>query len=118
MGAVPAVKAPWTQTGGVTAFTRGEAQKFARSILNSQTYRDWLEERVKNKTLHQSTEQMLWHYGYGKPTEHIDLNLSAEEDLSSMSVIELLQRAEDLRKMLEEARALEEAIPAQFKVQP
>jgi hypothetical protein len=55
---------------------------------------------------------------YGKPREVIDLHVEVQEDLSLLSIEELAQRATDLLSQLEEARQLEEAIPAEYRSEP
>ena len=46
-----------------------EGREFARGILGSEEYREWLEARVADKSLAPQLEVMLWHYGFGKPKE-------------------------------------------------
>lgn len=107
---------PWSMVGGATNFTKSEAQRFARQMLQSQTYRDDLERRLLSGTLAPAIETMLWHYAYGKPIEQINLNVSQQEDLSQLSVQELFDRAKKLSDALEEAQQLEAALPTEFKV--
>lgn len=114
--AVPEDPRPWyVGHNGATNFTRGEAQKFARNLLESKDYRESLKERIHTKTLPPAVETMLWHYAYGKPVEQVNLSIGTE-DLSGLSVDELVQRARALQDQLEEVRRLEDAIPAQYKV--
>lgn len=120
---VPSVPPPatpaWSVKGGATPLTRGEAQSFARQLLNSQSYRDSLDRRIKNDSLAAGVEQMLWHYGYGKPVEQVVMTVQpGQEDLSTLPVDELLKRAEQLAEALKDARELEDAIPAKYLVQP
>lgn len=98
--------------GGATALTRGEAQSFARGLLNSQKYRDDLKDRLENRKLAPALEIMLWHYAFGKPVENINLSV-VEEDLSTLSIDELREKMDGLAKQLDEAEALANAIPAQ-----
>jgi hypothetical protein len=51
--------------------------------------------------------------GYGKPRETIDLHVNVEEDLSTLSIEELQQRAQALVDQLADAQALADAIPAE-----
>ena len=61
-------------------------------------------------------ELYLLQLTYGKPREQVDLNLShSTEDLTSLSIEELRERAEQLVNRLAEAEALEEALPAEFR---
>lgn len=93
---------------------RGEAQRRARELLESEDYKASLTRRIKTDSLPAAVETMLWYYAYGKPLESINLNV--KEDLSSLGVDELLRRAKSLSDQLEEAAALEAAIPAEYKV--
>lgn len=123
---VPAPQASQPQTGstspwyigsnGATNFTRHEAQKFARSLLNSQTYRDSLEARMKRHELPPAVEVMLWHYAFGKPVEQVEVKVTTQ-DLSSLSAVELLEKADKLRQELLDAAAAEAAIPAEFRTE-
>lgn len=107
-------KALWNVTGGATQLTRHEAQRFARDILTSQSYRDQLQLRAKNGNLPPAVETMLWHYAYGKPVENVNLNLSqGEEDLSSLSIAELQAKLQRVQDQLQEAQDLSEAIPGE-----
>jgi hypothetical protein len=101
--------------GGATALTRGEGQAFARSILNSQAYRDDLKLRASQGKLAPAVEVMLWHYGYGKPVEQVNINVTpGTEDLASLPIDELHRRALELERYLAEAVQLAEAIPAEI----
>lgn len=114
MGA-PAKTAPWAITSnGVTNFTRGQAQQFARELVTSQVYKDTLQERIKTKTLAPAIEQMLWYYAYGKPIEQVELTVQqGVEDLTQLPLDELTRRARDLATLIEEADGLEKAIDAE-----
>lgn len=107
--AVTPPKAPWyAGSGGVTQFTRAEAQSFARGLLTSSTYREELKSRLEKGSLPPALEQMLWHYAFGKPPEEVSVTVS--DDLSSLSTEQLAQRAEFALRALKEAKALEEAL--------
>lgn len=108
-----AQSAPWSQGHGGTAtnFTRNEAQRWARQILTSVTYRTKLESELLNRTIDPATERMLWHYAFGKPVENIALTVApGVEDLSQLSIEELQSRAQALNEQLAEAIAVSEAI--------
>lgn len=111
--------APWyVGSNGATNFTRHEAQRFARQLLESAEYRRNLEKRVTDGTAPPAIEAMLWHYAYGKPIEQVEIQVSqAHDDLSKLSVEELQQRARDLARQLEEAQQLEDALPGEYRVQ-
>jgi uncharacterized small protein (DUF1192 family) len=97
-------------------YTRHQAQVFARSIIESEQYRQTLRERIVDKSLSAAMEALLWYYAYGKPIEQIQMTVAmGQEDLSTLSLEELQERAASLTKALEDAKALDEAIPAQFK---
>lgn len=56
---------------------------------------------------------------YGKPREHVSLEVSlgaGGEDLSTLSTFELQKRAIALIDELQEVAELEEAIPAEFRI--
>lgn len=109
---------PWTIGAGgtATAFTRHEAQRFCREILESNTYRDNLKLRAEQGTLAPAMESMLWAYAYGKPPDQIKISLEQQADFSSMSTVELAAAAMQLASALQEANDIEEALPAQYKV--
>lgn len=113
----PSGPAPWSiKSSGATLFTRGEAQKFARDLLSSKTYRDSVEDRIAQKTLPPAIEAMLWHYAYGKPVEQVNVNVTQGEDLSTLGIEDLQKRLEEMLDTAKEAAALNDAIPAQYKV--
>lgn len=103
--------------GSATAFTRHEAQKFARGILESQTYRDGLQARAQKGELAPAMEALLWYYAYGKPKEQIEVTVQ-HEDLSSLSHEELLARIDEKRDELLSAAAQKAAIPVEFQTEP
>lgn len=113
-GPVP-TPAPWYQgSSGATVHQRSEVQKFARTLLESQDYRDSLARRIKSDSLSAAVETMLWYYAYGKPVEHVVVT-PGQVDLSTLSIDDLQKMAKTLTEQLEEAKALNDAIPAQFK---
>lgn len=109
-----ALQQPWHQGhNGATNFTRGEAQAFARKLVNSQSYRDSLERRITADKLAPAVECMLWHYAWGKPIEQVNVTVSpGTEDLTNLPLDELYKRAAALAVQLEETAALAAAIPA------
>lgn len=110
---------PWYvghAANSTTVYTRREAQSFARGLLTSTAYRDSLEKRLLAGDLPPAVESMLWHYAFGKPIEQVEVSMrQAEQDLSRLSMQELLEKADQLRDALLEAAATEAAIPAEFK---
>lgn len=118
MDDIPCVRKPWEMgNAGATRFTRGEAQRFARGILQSDAYRQSLEARAARGELPAAVETMLWHYGFGKPVEHVAVaTASAQTDLSALSSCELRQMMEGLAEKARDIEAVEATIPAEFKV--
>lgn len=109
--ASPQQKQPWTLQGGATVYSRAEAQRFAREIVESESYRTTVQDRAAKGTLPPAIEAMLWYYAYGKPLEQLSLTVQSE-DLSSLSLEELQQRAKTLSDKLQEAEDVASAIPA------
>jgi DNA-binding transcriptional regulator PaaX len=56
-----------------------EAKAFARQLVSSPTYLQNLQTALENRTIETAVEVMLWHYAYGKPKEHIELNWNLEK---------------------------------------
>lgn len=107
---------PWhVGQNGATNATRHEVQAWARRLLSSETHRALVEKQLLAGTLPGPEKILLYHYAYGKPIEQLNVNVTTE-DLSSLSVAELLERARKLSDTLEEAKSLEDAIPAQYKI--
>lgn len=112
-----ALPAWYIQSGsGATLYTRHEAQKFARRLVESEKYRLKLQEDLDKREVAPAIESMLWAYAFGRPIEQVQLSITAgQEDLSTLSVEELQKRAQALAEQLEQAQQLEEAIPATFR---
>lgn len=80
-------------------------------------YRARVQKEAIAGTLPTPIEVLLYHYAYGKPMEQIQLTMTQEvEDLSTLSMSDLLTRANDLREAIEEAQQIEAVLPAQYKV--
>jgi hypothetical protein len=101
---------PHNVVGGATLYSRGEAQRFAREIVESESYRQTVQDRASNGTLPPAIEALLWYYAYGKPLEQVQLSL-VQEDLSNLSLSELQERAAAVAKQLQEAEEVAAAIP-------
>lgn len=113
--AVGTKNAPWyTGSQGSTNLMRTIVQQRAREILESDDYKASLNRRIKSDTLPPGVETMLWHYAFGKPAETLNVNMN--EDLSKLSMDELLERARSLGEKIEEIKAVEDAIPVEYKV--
>lgn len=107
---------PWhVGHNGATNATRHEVQAWARRLLSSEAHRGLVEKQILAGTLPNPEKLLLYYYAYGKPIEQLNVNVTSE-DLSSLSVAELLERAKTLSDKLEEAKALEDAIPAKYKI--
>jgi hypothetical protein len=90
---------------------------FCRELLRSPDYRESLKTRLVNGTLAPAVEVLLHHYAFGRPTETVSISVQrVEEDLSTVSVDELLERASQLQRQLEDAKQLNDALPAEYKV--
>jgi len=106
---------PWyASVGGATVATRGDIRTWAKRLLESDSYRKTVQQRLENGTLPPQLEVLLYHYAFGKPAETLNVSVSME-DMSSMTTEQLAARAEELTKALNEAKALEDALDAEFK---
>jgi hypothetical protein len=101
---------PWyVGFGGTsTAFTKTEASRFARDLLQSDEYRASLQERIKNKSLSPAVEVMLWHYGFGKPPETVEI--IDNRDTSQLTPSAMREMAEIAVNDLREAEEVEAAV--------
>lgn len=97
--------------GGTSAaqFAKTEASRFARDLLNSEEYRASLRDRIKSKTLSPAVEVMLWHYGYGKPPETVEIT-DNRGDVSQMTPEQQRELAEHAVQMLREADEVDMAV--------
>lgn len=100
---------PWQSKGGVTHASMGEIRATARRLLSTEAYLGALEKSLADRTCPPAVEVMLHHYAYGKPAETLNVNMN-DEDLSSMSVSQLMDRMKELQASLQEAQAIENAI--------
>ncbi len=55
-----------------------EVKEMARRLIEDPAYQAQLRERLLKGTLPGNMEALLWAYGYGKPRDTVDLNVSAE----------------------------------------
>src|SRR5690348_16150738 len=92
-----------------------EVMEFCRSVCDNADYKTSILSRAIKGTLG-SKEPIVWAYACGRPKEQVDLRVGRldEEDLSGLSVDELVRRARDLVEKVEEAKALAKAIPAEY----
>ena len=73
-----------------------EAREFARDLIDSPDYRKSLARRIKNDALPGGVEVMLWYYAYGKPTDKVEVTMSSDHDLASMTPDQLAEEARAL----------------------
>jgi hypothetical protein len=108
---------PGRPKGALNYATR-EIKEFWHGYFSSQEYREEAKKRILSGSA-PTLELYLLQLIYGKPREQVDLNISqGPEDLSSLSIGELHARAEQLVNQLAEAKALEEALPAEYRASP
>lgn len=89
---------------------QNEAKTFALSILRSPEYRKSLMDRARAGTLPANIESMLWAYGYGRPTERVEVtHVSPAAQLAELPVSELATRAELIGRVLREVGDVEAA---------
>jgi len=65
-----------------------EAKAFARQLVSNPTYLEKLQADLNERNVEASIEAMIWHYAYGKPKEHIDVQYNLEA-LNTREVIQL-----------------------------
>jgi hypothetical protein len=77
--------------GGLNKSTLAGRQ-FALELVNDETYRANLRERLLAGRLPAGVEVMLWYYAHGKPKEQLEVSGSVSgRDVSTMDTSELLQ---------------------------
>lgn len=76
------------------------ARSFAKKLIDSQDYREWLEHRIRTKTLDKSIEALLWAYAAGKPTSEV--HITNLPDLSGLNSQELLQQVKEMEVYLKD----------------
>jgi hypothetical protein len=99
--------------GAINHATRS-MKAIAQQFFESEEYRASMKQRILAGTA-PALEVYLLQMLYGKPKEHVQLDVAVQqEDLSTLSVEELAQRAESLLSQLKDAKELEEAVNAEF----
>jgi hypothetical protein len=78
---------------GVLNKVKREARALAMALVGDEKYLAKLTKAVQARTIHHSTEQMLWHYAYGKPLERVKLM----GVLGTFDLVQALQEAAKLR---------------------
>lgn len=97
-----------------------EIQRFCRSIVEDEQYRETVWERARNGTLG-AMEAVIWGYGYGRPKDAIDISirrLDEEAELASLSTEELQERMDAALRQLREAEEVKGLIEASIEVEP
>jgi hypothetical protein len=101
---------------GALNHTTREMKAALHQFLSGPEYRESVTKRIlagSAPTIELYFLQLL----YGKPREHIELEVSQSEDLSQVSTEDLAARAEALLLKLKEAQELEAAIPTECVVE-
>jgi hypothetical protein len=103
--------------GAINIATR-ELKQELQLFFSGGEYRDSVKKRIIAGTA-PTIELYFLQLLYGKPREHVELNVTTtQEDLSSLSTTELALRAESLLTQLREATELENVLPAEYRVDP
>lgn len=100
---------------GALNIIHSELKEFWHKFFASEEYRQNAMKRIREGSA-PHLESYLLNRIYGKPTEHVSLSMTMNEDLSGLSTSELALRAEDLLKQLREAEEIERVLPAQYRV--
>lgn len=82
------------------------AREFALTIVQSEDYKKYIIDGVKQRTLHPSIVVMLNHYAYGKPPDKIVID-DVRDQVENLSQLEIHDRAAELAR---EALELQAAI--------
>lgn len=78
--------------------TQSAAKNIAAAIIDDEQYRSMLLLRARAGDLPPAMETMLWHYRFGKPAEHVILDLG--DDLSDKTTEELDAELDSLKAEL------------------
>jgi hypothetical protein len=95
--------------GALNHATR-EFKAWLDQFFSSDAFREKTMQRILDGTESPQITLYLLQMRYGKPREIVDLNVTTYEDLSTLSVEELHERARELVEQLDDAKALAEAI--------
>lgn len=80
---------------------RNEVRIFALRVLRDETYQRNLLQAARDRTIAPQIELALYHYGYGKPPDRLEIgNIGESEALESLSREELAERARSLAELL------------------
>jgi len=93
---------------------RAEARMFALMIVRDPDYQQKLLKAARTRTLPPAIETLLWHFAYGKPTEHVELGRPGDfDDFSGMTEEQLAAKAKELSAFLDAAIACAPTAPAE-----
>ena len=93
---------------------RAEARLLALGILRDPVYLQRLYAAARARTLPPAIELALYHYAYGKPTEHMEVGRPGDfDDFSSMTETELAEKAKQLSAFLDAAIACAPTAPVE-----
>jgi len=105
---------PGRPKGALNYATRELKQELQR-FFSGPEYRDSVKERIIDGSA-PTIELYFLQLLYGKARETIDVNVGLQhEDLSSLSIEEMLERVKVLQDQLTEAKQLESALPAEYR---
>ena len=100
---------------GATNLVNREFKDCWHLFLTSQEYRDSAKKRILEGSA-PHLESYLLNRIYGRPKEMLEVSVSVQDDLSTLSVEQLALRAEELLRQLQDATDLESAIPTEYFV--
>jgi hypothetical protein len=88
---------------------RGEAKAFCQEVIRSEEYKMSVRARARAGTLPAAVETLLWHYAYGKPVEHVQLQTGSTVDLSELTTEQLAERATFIAGILRDSSNAQQA---------
>jgi len=100
-------------TTALAATARAEAKNFSLLILRDPTYRANLLKRAQAGTLAPAVEIALMHYGWGKPTERIEIGQPGSfTDAEGLSSRQLGDRVRQLAEIIEAGGNPDDPLPS------
>jgi hypothetical protein len=99
---------------GALNYINRDFRQYLKIHLYSRDYQAKFWRRIWNGEA-PALELYLWQMLHGKPTDRVELNVSAqvEEDLTKLSLDELEAMAKQISADLAEAKAIENSLPAE-----
>lgn len=107
---------PWQVQGGATISQKNDVAQWARKVLKNPEYRSRVEQQAIAGTLPTQVEVLLYHYAFGKPVDRVEVKVS-QERLEDLSLDQLEAQLQEQLRIVEEARALKAAIPAEYVIE-